>query len=355
MTWREGIITDQLPAWPGVQRYRVAVGEREVTALSYDDLVGELAIGERVWLNSGALERRLGTGGYAFIIAPTSTRPTVAPTGHIVKARYTPQQVMVGCVEDEESPHHALFQNPAPIGDLPVVIADLHSALPAVIAGILHAKPHARICYVMTDGAALPLAFSRTASELRARGMLAATITCGQAYGGDYECTTLINALICAKRVANCDIAVVCQGPGNIGTSTTYGFSGMDNIWHSHQAAIIGAPITLVVRASSADPRARHRGLSHHTMRVLEHLSVPVTIALATDAVTRAANISAQIDATGGRHETTFVDVDFAPVLTAFPVRLSTMGRSLGEDPLGFHIAAAAGYHAASLQQCETA
>lgn len=347
MTWRAGMITEQLPGWDGCERYRVAIGDGEVNAISYPAIVGSLAIGERVWLNCGALERRLGTGGYALIIAPQSTRPQLAPTGHIVKARYTPQQVMVGCVEDEESPHHQLFENPAPVADLPVVIADLHSALPAVVAGILHARPKARICYVMTDGAALPLAFSATVSQLRERELLAATITCGQAFGGEYECTSLVNALVCAKRVVKADIAVVCQGPGNIGTSTSYGFSGLDNIWHASQAAMIGAPISLVVRASSADRRPRHRGLSHHTMRVLEHLSVPVTIALATDEVTERSSVGEQIAAMSGMHETVYVDVDFAPILQAFPIRFSTMGRSLSEDPLGFHIAAAAGFHAA--------
>lgn len=348
MTWREGVVTDELDGWKGCDRYRVAIGTREVTALGYRDIIGKLRVGERVWLNCGALERKLGTGGFAFIIAPIAARPTVAPSGHIVKARYTPQQVMVGCVEDEESPHHQLFHNPAPLDDLPVVIADLHSALPAVIAGIMHAQPDANIAYVMTDGAALPLAFSRTVSQLRTKGLIGATITCGQAFGGDFESTSLINALVCAKRVAHADIAVVCQGPGNIGTGSTYGFSGLDNLWHATQAAMIGAPTWLVVRASSADRRARHFGLSHHTMRVLEHLSVPVTIALATDTVTTSSDVFNQLAAIAGSHEVVLVDEDFTQPLADFPVRLSTMGRSLSEDPLGFHIAAATGFHAAS-------
>ncbi|MDO5727282.1 MAG: DUF3866 family protein [Bowdeniella nasicola] len=347
MTWREGTISQRLPSWRDCDRYRVATSSGTVTALAYRHLVGKLTSGTRVWLNTAALDRDLGTGGVAFIIAPQSIPPDVTPRGHIVKARYTPQQVMVATAEDEESPYHELFINPPPLTDLAVVVADLHSTLPAVVAGIRHANPEATIAYIMTDGAALPAAFSHTVSQLRERELLAATITCGQAFGGDYECTSVVNALICARRIVGADIAVVGQGPGNVGTGTTFGFSGLDCIWHMQQAAMIGAQVTFVVRASSADRRARHRGLSHHTMRVLEHLPLSIPIALATDAVTSASSVARQLDETEGRHRVVSLPVDFAPVLERFPITLKTMGRSYHDDPLGFHIAAAAGYFAA--------
>ena len=58
---------------------------------------------------------------------------------------------------------------------MPVVVADLHSSLPAVLAGLRDAAARApRVAYVMTDGGALPAWFSRTVAGLREAGWLAA-------------------------------------------------------------------------------------------------------------------------------------------------------------------------------------
>ena len=82
---------------------------------------------------------------------------------------------------------------------MPVVIADLHSALPAVVAGLRSVAPTARVGYVMTDGGALPVWFSRTLDELRAAGWVAAAVTVGQAFGGDVEAVTLHTGLLAAR------------------------------------------------------------------------------------------------------------------------------------------------------------
>ena len=41
------------------------------------------------------------------------------------------------------------------LGGMPVVVADLHSALPAVLIGMLATDPDLKVAYVMTDGGAL--------------------------------------------------------------------------------------------------------------------------------------------------------------------------------------------------------
>ena len=38
------------------------------------------------------------------------------------------------------------------IGGMPVVVADLHSALPAVLIGMLATDPDLKVAYVMQDG-----------------------------------------------------------------------------------------------------------------------------------------------------------------------------------------------------------
>ena len=93
--------------------------------------------------------------------------PADAP-GHLVKARYTPMQTMVLGVDDPEGEHHAVLAGADDLGAMPVVAADLHSALPAVLAGARSVRPGVRVAYVMTDGGALPAAFSRSVAQLRA-------------------------------------------------------------------------------------------------------------------------------------------------------------------------------------------
>src|SRR5262249_46401194 len=132
----------------------------------------------------------------------------------------------------------------------------------------------ARLVYVMTDSAALPIAFSRLAPALREKGLLDATVTCGQAFGGDYEAVNLYSGLAVAQAVAKADMIVVCQGPGHTGTGTPLGFSGIDQgIALNAAVALDGTPIA-VARLSFADPRPRHVGISHHTRTVLQRIAL---------------------------------------------------------------------------------
>ena len=156
--------------------------------------------------------------------------------GHLVKARYMPDQVMVTGVDEQGTDHHGLLSRP--IGELdlqgmPVVVADLHSSLPAVLAGLRSpdGAEQPRVVYIMTDGGALPLAYSRLAAALREAGWLAGTVTAGQAWGGDIEAVSVHNALLAARHVLHADAAVVIQGPGNLGTETPWGFSGVACGW----------------------------------------------------------------------------------------------------------------------------
>ena len=91
------------------------------------------------------------------------------------------------------------------------------------------ARPDARLAYVMTDGAALPLALSRPRRRRCATaGLIDATITCGHAFGGDYEAVSVYSALAVARHVVDADAAVVVMGPGIVGTGTRLGFSGIE-------------------------------------------------------------------------------------------------------------------------------
>jgi hypothetical protein len=176
----------------------VTVDGDSIRALAYPALVGSPQIGDRVLLNVGALEAGLGTGGYALVVAiPDRLPPDGDTPGHIVKSRYTPMQVMVASADEQGSPHHELLRSADSLDHMPVVVADLHSALPAVLAGIQGSYRTDRdfapqVAYVMTDGGALPAWFSRTVAGLREAGWLAATISTGQSFGGDLEAVTVL-------------------------------------------------------------------------------------------------------------------------------------------------------------------
>jgi hypothetical protein len=203
----------------------------------------------------------------------------------------------------------------------------------------------------MLDGGALPAWFSRTAAALREAGWLAGTVTVGQAFGGDLEAVTLHSGLLIARYVLGAEIAVVSQGPGNLGTGTKWGFSGLACGEAVNAAAVLGGRPVASLRISEADPRERHRGVSHHSLTSYGRVALAradVVVPLLPGEF--GARVRAQAAALAARHALVSVSVEgLADVLAACPVRLSTMGRGLAEDPAYFLAAAAAGRHAAAL------
>ena len=342
--WRRGTVTALGRAWPGAQELDVDVDGRSVRALAHPPLVGRPQVGDTVLLNVAALDLGLGTGGYALVVAlPDRLPPDTRAPGHLVKARYTPLQAVVLGADEQDAPTHALLADDAPLPGTPVVVADLHSSLPAVLAGVLAARPAAKVAYVMTDGGALPLWLSRTVAALADR--LVGTVTVGQAFGGDHEAVSLHSGLLTAVRVLGADVVVVTQGPGNLGTGTTWGFSGVAAGEAVNAAAAVGARPVAVLRMSLADARPRHRGVSHHSATAYGR------VALAPADVVVPASYAALVDpAPYARHRLVSVeDADLPAVLEPWGPLLSTMGRGLAEDPVAFVAAAAAGRHAASL------
>ena len=343
-----------------VETYDVRDGVwRPLRALAYPAIVGRPDVGGLVFLNTTALERDLGTGGYALVMACGGPVPQAPPDGpgHMVKARYTPQQVMVLGVDEQESPHHDLLADADDLLGLPVVVADLHSSLPAVVAGLLAERPDARVAYVMTDGGALPAWFSRTVDGLRTAGWVASVVTAGQAFGGDLEAVSVHSALLAARHVVGADVAVVVQGPGNLGTGTRWGFSGVAAGEAVNAAGVLRGRPVASLRVSGADARERHLGVSHHSLTSYGRVAlVPADVVvpvLGGDLAALGARVREQAAALGapqGRHRLVEVGVEgLAAALAASPVRLSTMGRSYDADPAAFLAAAAAGRHAGRL------
>jgi hypothetical protein len=322
----------------------------------------EPAVGDRVLMNVAALERGLGTGGYALVIAVLDAEGNVTaqppqPSGHLVKARYLPLQAMVAGADEPGSAHHRLLADADSIDGMPVVVADLHSALAPILLAVENDRPGSRVVYVMSDQGALPLAFSRSVAELRASGLLAGTVTVGQSFGGDLEAVTLHSGLLAARLALDAELVVVSQGPGNLGTGTRWGFSGVSAGEAINAAAILGGRPVGTLRISGVDSRERHRGVSHHSLTAYGRVALcQADIAvpdLASDGSPAMAELASAV-AAGVRQlsQHRLITVDLAglrTVLAASPIQLSSMGRSFDADPGYFLAAAAAGRHATTL------
>jgi len=327
-------------------------GDGPAVALAYPAMVGRPEPGDAVLLNTTALAQGLGTGGVALVVAIPDRLPAdPSGPGHLVKARYTPLQATVLGADEQDSPHHDVLKDADSLDGMPVVVADLHSALPAVLAG-MRAGGAATVAYVMTDGGALPVWFSRTVAGLRAAGWLAGSVTVGQALGGDLEAVSLHSGLLVARHVLGADLVVVTQGPGNLGTDTRWGFSGVaagEAI--NAVAALHGRPVASL-RISAADPRARHRGVSHHSLTAYGRVALAtadvVVPLLDGDFGERVREAARPL---GARHRLVEVAVTgLDDALRDCPVPLQTMGRGLADDPAAFLSSAAAGRYAAALR-----
>lgn len=350
--WRRGTVTALGRTWRDSLELEVTVpGNGELRALAHPSLVGTPEVGDAVLLNTTAWAQRLGTGGYALVVAFPDRLPA-DPTGpgHLVKARYTGLQVTVQGVDEQETPHHRVIADAEDVGGMPVVVADLHSALPAVLAGVHATAPDLRVAYVMTDGGALPAAFSRTLDALSDR--LAGVVTVGQAFGGDLEAVTVHTGLLAARHVLHADVTVVAQGPGNLGTGTPWGFSGVSAGEACNAVHVLGGRAVGALRISDADPRPRHRGVSHHSLTAFGRVALGGVTLVAPRGLSSELGTQVGEDLAGQpeRNPVVWVPTEgLDDALAASPVRLSTMGRGLDAERAYFLAQAAAGRYAADL------
>jgi hypothetical protein len=329
---------------PGLQRVEVDLGTGPERAYALTQLTGDVAVGDRVVVNTTAVELGLGTGGWHVVHWNLARDSWQEPgPGHILKARYTSLQTDVGSTEEQ----HRELVDVQSIDGLPVVVVGLHSQLAAVAVACKAAEPALRLAYVMTDGAALPIALSDLVHHLRGSGLLDATITADQAFGGEYEAVTLPSALAIAKHVVGADIAVVGMGPGIVGTGTRLGCTGLEVAAALDTAVALGGLPIAALRASFADPRPRHRGISHHSRTALGVLSRErVTVALPTIGGAHEQTLRDELAESGIAERHAVVDVEPTGVVALFEthgLHVTSMGRPAAEDPVLFEAAAVAG------------
>ncbi|MDR3314920.1 MAG: DUF3866 family protein [Coriobacteriales bacterium] len=320
----------------------------KIQALNYLALGAPCVIGDEVLLNMTALDLALGTGGFAFVVP--STAPGATASGHIMKLRYTPLQSEVLAVEEEASPHHATMLAAQSLEGTPVICCGLHSQVPLVAAACKQQRPQARVVYCMTDDAALMHSFSELAAQAQQQQLIDATITCGQAQGGDLEAVNLYSGLLAARHVLAADAIIVCIGPGVVGTATPFGHGGMAQAQALNAAAALdGVPIA-VLRLSFADKRERHQGVSHHSLVALGRATLTeAVIALPANLEPEQAQAVERALAKAGipdKHG--IVEVPVTPgEIDLRGLTVTTMGRAQKDDRAFFSAAFAAGILAA--------
>jgi hypothetical protein len=360
-SFRTGQVTELLESRPGLQRVLVVLDGRAPAggaarsparapeqAYVLTQLTGDVHVGDEVVVNTTAVELGLGTGGWHVVHWNLARREWSQPgPGHIIKARYTSLQTDVGSAEE----HHAELADAVSIAGMPVIASALHSQVPAIAAAIKDRCPQARVAYVMTDAAALPIALSDLVAALRARHLLDATITCGHAFGGDHETVSLHSALAVAQRLAGADVAIVAMGPGIVGTNTRLGFSGIELGPILDAAEGLGGRPIATLRASFADPRPRHQGVSHHTITALTVATrCRATVALPAVGGEAEARLRSDLEQAGidCRHDVVAIAPPDAIALFAHHgLDVTSMGRPAAADPILFACGAAAGALAA--------
>lgn len=347
LTLRRGVVvaTDPLT---------VRVDDRSRRAWADSSLVGEMAEGDEVILNTEALDLGLGSGGFD-VVHVNLTRGlnggVASPARQVMKLNYTSLQHSVEPVEGA-APQGRRGARSAP--PPPALVLPLHGHLAPAVWAASRAMPCIRMGYVQTAGGALPGSLSRDVAELRARGLLAGHVTAGPAYGAEHEAISTLGALDAVEGLGW--EAILCgPGPGILGSATDYGHGGIAALENAHAALALGLPTLVSPRLSGSDPRPRHRGLSHHTATVLELLlgsvRVPVPeIELAGwptgEEGPERVDLPSVLDALHAlcdeRHDVIVEPVDLEGY-AASGLPATTMGRTIEQDPLFFAAAIAAG------------
>ncbi|MGA8365417.1 MAG: DUF3866 family protein [Solirubrobacteraceae bacterium] len=354
---RRATVTDARPPDGPEQELVVELDGRARPAIADVALFGAAQIGDEVIVNAQALDLGLGSGGFD-VVHVNLTRGLGGdgvPGANVMKLNYTSLQHAVRPVEQGR------LNLPL---RRPVAVLALHGQLAPVVWAFARAIPDARLGYVQTEGGALPGGHSRTVRALRERGLLAGHLTAGAAFGGEGEAVTTAGALHHGLETLGWDAAVCGPGPGIVGSDSSLGHGGLSALDSAHVALALGCEALIVARMSSGDPRARHRGISHHTLTVLDLLLAPVTVALPAGMRSPVgADLRAGLGAVFGgampsrpgleldverparitRHDWRRAPVDL-PAYAASGLSTETMGRGLVEDPLFFGAALAGGY-----------
>jgi hypothetical protein len=291
--------------------------------LAYPRLTGPVEVGDEVIVNTQARDLGLGSGGFDILYANLTRGLGLGaePGAHVMTLPYTPLQAATRHVEEDGDLRSDL-------NAMPVVCCSLHSQVAPVCAGTRR-RHKLRVAYVQLAGGALPVSLSDVLRVLKQSGYIEVAVAVAPCVDGDVQAVTAASALAWCSR-QGFDIVVCSVGPGIVGTASTLGHGGLVAVEAANTAAALGGSPVLAVRYSDADPRERHRGVSHHTRAVLELSTAEVTVAWPHGLEAPDWLSAEEVDVDGWHEE-------------CGRLPLSHMGRGLEDDPCFFMCAFAAG------------
>ncbi len=162
----------------------------------------------------------------------------------------------------------------------PVAVLAVHEQLAPLAWAFAQAAPGARLGYIQAAGGTLGAGGSHSVHALRERQLLACEVTVGEASGDEREAITTVGALDLGITALGWDAAVCGPSPGAVGSDAPLGHVGLSALDAAHAALALGCPALLVPLMSEADQGRPDRGISRHTLTVLDLLLAPVTVAL---------------------------------------------------------------------------
>jgi uncharacterized protein DUF3866 len=257
LTLRRGRVTAVVERHEGLARIEVD----GTPCVAYPRHTGPVALGDDVLINVQGRELGLGSGGFDILYANLTRGLDLPPEAgaHVMKLPYTPSQSAVLHAEEGR-------ELPETLAGMPVVCCSLHSQVAPVCAGI---GGGARVAYVQLPGGALPVSLSDALRALGEHGLVETTVAVGSCVEGDVGCVSVASALLWAAAEAF-DVAVCAIGPGIVGTGSSFGHGGVAAAEAANVTQALQGRAIIAVRASEADERERHRGVSHHARATLE-------------------------------------------------------------------------------------
>jgi hypothetical protein len=315
LSLRRGTVTAVVESLSGLIRCEVD-GE---PCVAYPHLTGPVALHDEVLVNVQARLLGLGSGGFDVLYANLTRGLGLAPEpdAHVMTLPYTPLQVATLFAEETDELADGL-------AGAPVVCCSLHSQVAPVVAALVGL----RVIYVQVAGGALPVSFSDTVRALKHHGLIEVAVAAAPCLDGDVQCAGIPSALVWA-RARGAEAIVCAVGPGIVGTGSALGHGATSLAEVANTTRALGGDPIVAVRVSDADPRERHRGVSHHTRALL-------ALAAATAAWPRGLAAPdwleprAEVDVAGWQEACECLPLDH-------------MGRGPEEDPMFFAAAFAAG------------
>ena len=264
--------------------------------------------------------------------------------GQAIKLGNMPLERRVLAVDEPLSPYHNLMVAANDLNLIPVICCVSHYQVPLVAAAIKSAHEESRVVYCMSDETGLSIDFSNEIDFCVKTGLIDASITCGQAMGGDFEAVNLYSALLAGRYIANADYLICSTGVGDYDTGTLYGNLGVAQAQAINVAATLnGTPIAVLRISETDDNPADVSAMSLHALTRVTLAEALIAVPDDIDSVSLAQlRVTIQTFGIGQRNHVVELPSGLSQMIQGTTVA-AQMGLALQEDSVAVKAVLAAG------------